>query len=192
VALIDRAGLLGVRGDRVEREVGVVSLAKQHSQCSVPLAAITRRRREPPPQEGQRAFHLAVGGVRVALGECILDEIGVRAAREQCLPNPVTPPLFELALVLNEQADEPSVIQVSLLDKGGDRPLDVLGIGASASKVRTHLGLRPLTPVQIAVSSGERLLKMAGAGLRVQTGAGVCARLREIGLGHGERDLALH
>jgi hypothetical protein len=33
---------------------------------------------------------------------------------------------------------------------------------------------------------------MAGAGLRVQTGAGVCARLREIGLGHGERDLALH
>lgn len=156
-------------GDRLERQIGVVALAKQHSEGPLPLTAIPRRRGEPPAQEGERAFHLAAG----AYG--ILDEIGVHAPRGQRPPDPVAPPRLELALVLGEQAGEPLVVKATLLDQRVDRTLHVLPAGAGAPEMRPHLRLRALPPVQVAVGGGERLLEIIGARFKV-VGAGLEAQ----------------
>src|SRR5579884_2845747 len=110
---LERVSFPGVSGDRVQREIAVVALAKQDAERSLALATVAHRRGKPPAKDGHGAFPLAIyRGVAVALAaalalaglpaECVLDELSRHTASQQRLPDPLGAPLLELAFVLRE------------------------------------------------------------------------------------------
>ena len=132
-----------------------VALAEQHAECALALPAISRRRGEAPTQDRERSS-IPPPRVLLVLGERVFDDIGIDTAGTQDLPNPVSAPLVELTLVLDEQAREPGVVQMALLDERLDRALGVPRVDALALEVRAHLRPRALTRAQIAVRDRER------------------------------------
>jgi hypothetical protein len=62
------AGLALVQPQRFVRELGSIAAADQQPPGTVALAVVTRRLREPPPQERKRDLELRLGPVRLQRG----------------------------------------------------------------------------------------------------------------------------
>jgi hypothetical protein len=161
-------------GDRLEREIRVIALAQQDTERTLTLPAISGGRRKPPAQHCDRAIDLAPVRAVLVLGERVGDHVTIDTAGEQSLPDPIGAPLGELALVLDEQPRETTVVQEPLVGERLDRPLDVARIDALSQEMSPHLRLRALPRVQIAIRNRECPLEPGVGARRPAVGVAPC------------------
>jgi hypothetical protein len=161
-------------GDRLEREISVIALAQQDTERALTLPAISGGRRKPPAQHRDRAIDLAPVRAVLVLRERVGDHVTIDTTGEQGLPDPIGAPLGELALVLDEQPCETTVVQEPLVGERLDRPLDVPRIDALSQEMAPHLRLRALPRVQITVRNRERPFEPGVRARRPAVGVAPC------------------
>src|SRR5690349_18453989 len=122
-------------GDGFEREVAVEALADQHSEGALALAPAERERRKPAAQERPGSLELVLLG---CLAQRLVDELTVDAALQERAPDPLTPPLVEVALVLREQPHEADVVEVALVSESANRRLGHSGVQSLRLEVAAH------------------------------------------------------
>jgi hypothetical protein len=160
---------------RLECQLVLVSLAQQHPERPLTVPALAGRRGEPAAQQRQRAAALVVGElVGRRLGELAFDQLAFDPARRQPAPDPVRAPLLERALVLDEQAGEPLVVEDPVLDQPVDCGVDGVRLDLAREQVCANLGDRSVAPVEVPVGERERsldLVRFVGYAARPSTGS---------------------
>lgn len=140
----------GVGGERVEGELALKALADQSPEGAVALPAFPGGRGKAPAQQGQRAVKFGLlrrplGLVTVQRG---LDQLTVDAALSEPAADPLTPPAFEFALVVDEHQRVAGVVHVALRLELAQARLSDFGADSLALELSPQLVGRALAPVQ--------------------------------------------
>jgi len=154
-----------VAGQRLERNLALVSLAQKHTKSAFSLSCGTGRGREPPAQQLECSPELAGRRRRARwLGrgvgaERLVDQLALDASRQQRPADSLVSPALELPLVLPEQTRIASVVDTALFSQHVQRPFHHLVIDALRLEVAADLCLRAVSTIQIAIRELERMLE---------------------------------